>query len=274
MIEKTIAIYVFLDDLFKFCRHKEPENRRVSDAEIMTTVLVAGMYFGGNFEHALCFVRGTKLMPSMLGKSRFNRRVHGANHLLVELFVQLSDTIKRLNITSEYAMDSFPVRVCDNIRIARSKLVRGKEFRGYKPSKREYFYGFTVQVIATVDGMPVEFAITPGCMHDSEGMRHLFFDLPAGSKVYSDSGYTDYQHEDDLYEALGIELLSARKSNAKRKREPWEEFLVSHYRKGIETVFSDINKLFPKRIHAVTPEGFVLKVIMFILAYMFTKFDY
>jgi len=273
MVEKTMAIYVFLDDIFKFSGHKEPENRRVSDAEVITTVLIAGMYFGGNFERALSFVRGTGLIPNMLGKSRFNRRVHGASYLMVETFRQLATTIKRLNIESEYAMDSFPVRVCDNIRIKRSKLVRGLEYRGYKPSKREYFYGFTVQVIATVDGIPVEFAITPGHMHDSEGMRHLCFDLPEGSRVYADSGYTDYLHEDDLYEALGIKLLTARKSNSKRKREPWEEFLVSHYRKGIEVVFSDINKLFPRRIHAITPEGFILKIIMFILAYVFTKIN-
>lgn len=272
-MEKTVAIYVFLDDLFKFSGHIEPENRRVSDAEVVTTVLIAGMKFGGNFEHALSFVRSTGLMPSMLGKSRFNRRLHRVSPLLVEVFLQLAETVKRLNIDSEYALDSFPVAVCENIRIGRSRIVRGEHFRGYKPSKRQYFFGFTVQVIATVDGIPVEFAITPGHMHDSEGMRHLPFGLPSGSKVYADSAYTDYQHEDDLAQALGISLLTARKTNSKRKRQPWEEFVISHYRKRIETVFSDVNKLFPRRIHAVTPEGFVLKIIMFILAYMFTKID-
>jgi hypothetical protein len=34
---------------------------------------------------------------------------------------------------------------------------------------RKYFYGFTVQVIATVDGIPVEFAMLPGCYHDIDG---------------------------------------------------------------------------------------------------------
>lgn len=274
MVEKTVAIYVFIDDLFKFSGHKEPESRRVKDAEVVTTALIAGMKFGGNFEHAMSFVRSTGLMPNMLGKSRFNRRLHQISFLLIEVFLQLSETVKRLNITSEYAMDSFPVAVCDNIRIGRSKIVRGEHFRGYKPSKRQFFYGFTVQVIATVDGIPVEFAITPAHMHDSEGMRHLSFELPSGSKVYADSAYTDYQHEDDLEQALGISLLSARKSNSKRKRQPWEEFLINHYRKRIETVFSDVNKLFPRRIHAVTADGFVLKIITFILAYMFTKIEY
>jgi len=67
-------------------------------------------------------------------------------------------------------------------------------------------------VIATVDGIPVELTITSGHMHDSEGMRHLSFYLPSGSKIYADSAYTDYQHEDDLAQAMGITLLVARKS--------------------------------------------------------------
>ena len=39
MIEKTIAIYVFIDDLLKDLEHNEPTNRNMSDAEAITTVL-------------------------------------------------------------------------------------------------------------------------------------------------------------------------------------------------------------------------------------------
>jgi hypothetical protein len=42
---------------------------------------------------------------------------------------------------------------------------------GYKPSKRKCFYGFTVQVITIADGIPVEFAMLPGCYHDIDGMK-------------------------------------------------------------------------------------------------------
>ncbi len=95
-------------------------------------------------------------------------------------------------------------------------------------------------------------------MHDNEGMRHLFFEQTWGSRVYADSAYTVYQHEDDLALALGISLLSTRKSNSKLKRQLWEELLINHYQKRIETVFSDTNKLIPRMIRAVTAENFVL----------------
>ena len=45
---------------------------------------------------------------------------------------------------------------------------------------------------------------------------------------------------------------------------------VNHLcRKRIETVFSQITQLFPKSIRAVTKRGFVLKILLFIVAYIF-----
>ena len=44
----------------------------------------------------------------------------------------------------------------------------------------------------------------------------------------------------------------------------WEEFLGKPVRKYIETVFSGITNLFSKKkIHAVTPQGFELKIVWF-----------
>lgn len=270
MVNKTMAIYVFVDDLLIKIGHKEPESRKTSDSEVITTAIVAGMFFKGHLEHAISFVKST-LLPGMLGKSRFNRRVHAIYGLMARLFLYIGEAIKRLNIASEYTMDSFPLIVCENIRIGRSRIVSGNAYRGYKASKRTYFYGFAVQVIATVDGIPVEFAAHPGSMHDSQGMRMLAFGLPPNSIVYGDSAYTDYMFEDDIKEIERITLMIARKSNSKRKREPWEEYLISTSRKGIETMFSQITALFPKRIHAVTVNGFMIKLLIFIFAFTILK---
>ena len=117
MIEKTIAIYVFIDDLLKEIKHKEPTNRNMSDAEIVTTVLVSAIYFSGHHEKAMSFMKSTGMVTNMISKSRFNRRLHQIRELIVDLFFQLSTLIKELNITSEYTIDSFPIHTCYNIRI-------------------------------------------------------------------------------------------------------------------------------------------------------------
>jgi hypothetical protein len=47
---------------------------------------------------------------------------------------------------------------------------------------------------------------------------------------------------------------------------PWLRYLLSHFRKQVETAGSLIERLLPKSIHAVTAKDFELKVILFTLA--------
>jgi hypothetical protein len=270
MVTKTVAIYVFFDDILKSMNHKEPERRKTTDAEIITVVLLAAGYFAGNIEKSLSFVRSTGLMPDMLGKSRFNRRLHNIGEFLSELFFYTGQAIKNMNLETTYCIDSFPVAVCQNIRIANSRIVKGEQYRGKCVSKRVYFYGFKVHMIVTSNGIPVEFTFTTGRIHDIDGIKQLPVNLPDGSELLADSAYTDYLLEEMLADN-NIQLKAARKSNSIKPHNPCTEYLISIHRKRIETAFSDIAKYLPKKIHAVTEIGFLIKIIMFIWAYTFDK---
>ena len=48
---------------------------------------------------------------------------------------------------------------------------------------------YSVQVIATVDGIPFEFAILPGSTHDNDGMKNMNFNIPESSILYGNSAY-------------------------------------------------------------------------------------
>lgn len=45
------------------------------------------------------------------------------------------------------------------------------------------------------------------------------------------------------------------------------DYLISSMRKRIESAFSEISNLLPKKIHAVTEFGFLLKLVIFIFGY-------
>jgi hypothetical protein len=65
-------------------------------------------------------------------------------------------------------VDSLPIPVCDNIRIRRSRLYEGEQFRGYIASKKRYFYGLRLHMIVTAeDGAPVEFFLEAGAANDN-----------------------------------------------------------------------------------------------------------
>ena len=69
-----------------------------------------------------------------------------------------------------------------------------------------------------------------------------------------------------LKEVDHMQLLPMRKKNSKRALPPSIAFVQSYHRKRVETAGSLIEQLFPKSIPAVTPQGFALKVALFVIA--------
>jgi hypothetical protein len=212
-------------------------------------------------------------MPRMLSASRFNRRLHRIKPLFLTLFATLGEAFKQMNGESVYVIDTFPIVACDNCRIRRSRRYRGEAYRGYQASKKRYFYGLKLHLLVTAQAEPVEFFLTPGSCGDVEGLEWFDFDLPEQSRIIGDKAYNDYELEDVLAEAA-LQLLPLRKRNSKRPVPPWMHYLQAHYRKAVETAGSLLERLMPKSIHAVTPQGFELKVVLFVLALSFNQFTF
>lgn len=265
---QIVAIYVICDELMKQSGIKDDPQVQMTTAEIMTSVIVAAELFGGNQKRACLFLQTYGHIQNMLSKSRFNRRLHAiSEELWHTLFLALSELHQQNNPDQEFAVDSFPVAVCQNIRIWRSKIYKGEDFRGYIASKKQYFYGLKVHMVTSKNGGPVEFALAAGSESDVKIFKEMRLDLPSGSKIYADKAYNDYGHEDLAHEAADIQIIAQRKDNSKRKISPALNHILSVTRKKIETAFSSITQRFPKTIHAVIPKGFEIKLIAFIIAY-------
>ena len=269
--DKIISIFCLLDDLFIGIQHKEDVRRSVSDSKIAVTAIVSALYFGGNQFHAIHFMRTHGYIPKMLDKSRFNRRLHQIRRLLYDLFAQVGCYLKDVCCELHYIIDSFPVAVCDNIRIMNSKLVKGKKWRGYTASMRLYFYGVKVQLLTTGAGIPVAFCFTPGKQADVKSLEKIINGLPPEASVYADSAYTDYNIEDTLFAKELILLKIQRKSNSKRPDNKQQVQQKLKMRKRVETTISNIKKMFPRTIHAVTLNGFLVKLILFVFALQINK---
>ncbi len=279
MDDTIITIYCLCDDFSKAMRHRDDPQSRLTTAEVMTVPLVAATFFGGQIEKTRRFLYEYGYMKKMISKSHFNRRLHRVEPTLWRaLFALLAQTFKERNDPDRtYAVDSLPVAVCDNIRIRRCRLYpleeghggdapKRKSFRGYIASKRRYFYGLRVHLVVTGAGEPVEFSLAAGSESDVAIFKELELDLPEGSIICADKAYTDYDYE-DLLKEVGLHLKAQRKKNSKRPMAAWEEFLGKPIRQYVETVFSQLTDFFPKKVHAVTPRGFELKIVCFLLAF-------
>jgi hypothetical protein len=273
--DTIITIYCLCDEFLKTTGHGDDPQALVSTAEVMTISLVGATFFCGNIEKSRSFLSEYGYIPQMISKSRLNRRLHAIEPSVWEaLFALLAKVFKERAGNDErgraYVVDSLPVPVCDNIRIKRCRIYpreeHGEAFRGYIPSKRRYFYGLRVHLVVNGAGEPVEFSVAAASEADVAVFKELGLELPEGSIIYADKGYTDYDYE-DLLEEVGLHLKAQRKKNSKRPMPAWEEFLGKPIRQYIETVFSQLSAMFSRKIHAVTPRGFELKIVCFLLAF-------
>lgn len=250
--------------------HKENIRCIMTDCELITTLIVSSLFFSGNIEKSRIFMKEHNYIPAMLEKSRFNRRQHSLGAEFIQDIMKIIAELFK-NSTLEYAIDSFPISVCDNVRITRCRIYNEKIYRGYTRSKKRYFYGLKAHVIVTAEGVPVEFFLTPGSCNDCKALKMFEMDYPEGSTIYGDKGYIDYNEEDLLMEAAKIDLAIQRKKDTTRPHSGAKEYRINIKRKMVETSFSKISSFLPKKIHAVRSWGFEMKVALFICASTFSS---
>ena len=276
MQDTITTMFCLCDDFLKANGCYDDRQCRVSTAQVMTTPLVAAALFGGNLALTRRFLVSHGYFKHDLSASRFCRRLHAiGKELWRSLFRLLGTVFVRCNATSSYVIDSVPIPACDNIRIQSCNLFAGQDkqdkeaYRGCIASKRRFFFGLKVHLLVTGRGEPVEFVLAPGSVADIKAFKSFDLDLPAGSLIHADRAYNDYDEEDLLLEAAGITLQPQRKKNSRRPLALCKEFLFKPVRQQVEIAFSQITRLLPRHIHAVTAKGFVLKVVCFLLAYSF-----
>ncbi len=233
----------------------------------MTIALVAAEFFTGNQQKALDFLTSHGYIAA-LSKSRFNRRLHRIPETLwqMALFV-LAQMHQKTNPERVHVVDTFPVPVCHNIRIQRCKLYGGKAFRGYCASKKQYYFGLKASVIVTAAGEPVELLLVPASTADISALRSMDLHLPEGSTIFGDTGFLDIAFETAVREEAGLRLVVPRRSNMKEQLDGCLEYVCGVSRKRVETTFSQLTERLARSVHAATPRGFELKILLTVLAF-------
>jgi len=233
----------------------------------MTIATVAAEFFTGNQQAALDFLASHGYIKPF-SKSRFNRRLHRIPETLWQLALSvLAQIHQKTNPERVHVVDTFPVPACHNIRIRRCKLYRGNAFRGYCASKKQYYFGLKVCLIVTEAGEPVELALVPASTADVSALRCMDLNLPPGSEIFADSAFLDRQFEVALDEQAGLRLVVPRRSNMKDQLDGCLEYVCCFCRKRVETTFSQLSERLARSLHAVTPRGFELKIMLTVLAF-------
>lgn len=129
-----------------------------------------------------------------------------------------------------------------------------------------------MHLVCTPAGVPVAFGLLPACLHDLTPIHELTVGLPAGASVYADKAYNSKRDEATIWDETGVWLVPIHRANMERNS--WEEVAgLWQYRKGIESVNSQLTAWGIQRLHARTNAGFAIKVHATLLAVALTNAD-
>ncbi len=257
-----ITSYVIIDDTMRSLNHHSHQLAKVTDAEVLTVAVVAARYFHNNHESALWTLIRLGYLSERLSTSRFNRRLRAIADWLRLTVETLGELFAQGAV---FIVDSMPLPVCRLERGRANRKVRGRAYCGYCAAKREKFFGFRLHLVCTPEGLPVSFAIVAGGYHDLTPLHELTFGLPSGACVFGDKGYNSAPDERTIFDETGVRVIPIRRKNMARHE--WaDEFDLKRYRKSIETVNSQLEKMGTQHLHARTNAGFEVKVHASLLA--------
>jgi len=252
-----IGTYCWIDDTLKAIGHRDHHHVRVTTAEILTIAVVSAKYFQNHHERAVGVMRLLGYIPR-LSVSRFNRRVHQAWDLMADILALWSQ--ERSEAQTAYVIDTMPLPVCHKSRAEQCrKTPQVKGYLGRCSAKSEWFFGWRLHWVCDGSGFPIAFDLVPAVWHELTTLQVLIADLPAGSHVFGDGAYVSWD-EESLAALIDIRIISKPHKRQKRQLLPWQETQLRRMRSRIESQHSVLEKMGVQRLHAVTAEGFAIKV--------------
>lgn len=264
-----ITSYSIIADTMTGVGHESHPLAKVSDPEILTVAVVAAKYFRNHQERALCLMVRLGYIRA-LSISRYNRRLHALASWFEGTLVLLGELFAK---GEAFIIDSLPLPVVKRVRARRCKKVRGKAFCGYCAAKQEKFFGWRLHMVCTPAGIPVSFTLLEASHHDLTPLHELCYVLPEGSCVYGDKGYNSGDDERSLLKETKVKLVPARRKNMTEQNTLSELFALQRYRKGIETLNSQLEGMGIQHLKARTNQGFFIKVNASLFALICTNLD-
>jgi hypothetical protein len=225
-------IYNKLSGLIDKIDYKYDKQNRLLLPELITTQVISFMMFGGSYIKSLNFMTYNKLIPK-ISESCYSKLIK-KNIQVVEYLINMFSLSK--SIDNEFVMDTLPVKCCASYRY--SKLFTDEEYFGYNASKKEYYTGLKVLLITDLQGLIVNYNITPSSHHDLKTYNNLEYSyLPNYSTLYSDKGFQSKKQEIKELEN-NIYYKSCLKTNSKEYNPENQRFIIKK-RKIIETYINN-----------------------------------
>jgi Transposase DDE domain len=274
-MSRLIAMFCEIDD---FCKWFEPlytqrllqsgQRQRVRHSQLgLSEILTIIVYFHSShyrdFKYYYTEYVATHLRPYFPALVSYSRFVELMPRALVPLCGYLHT--RKGRCTGITFVDSTPLAVCHNRRIARHKVFDGYATRG--KSSMGWFFGFKLHLMVNDEGELVAFRVTTGEVNDQEPVGRMARGL--WGQLFGDRGYISRALHEALW-ARGLELVTLIRRNMKpRLMRLWDRLLLRK-RFLIETIndqLKNVSQIEHSRHRSLT--GFMVNLVAGLIAYTY-----
>ena len=257
MFDRLVEIFCNFDD---FCKSVETEwqatllhdghgHRQqrhgpeggLCDSEIMTLLV---LYHASQFKNFKTFYNGVVLgllRPFFPGAPCYERFLTLTKQVWVLLAFFLAS--RRGRHTGIYYIDSTPLPVCHNRRIAKHKVFEGLAARG--KTSMGWFFGFKLHLVFNHLREIVAVKLTPGNVSDTAPVPKLTKDLIG--KLFGDKGYIGKKLA-ELLLRRGLALMTRVRSNMKSLPVSFFDKALLNGRNIAETIIGHIKEFSSLRL--------------------------
>jgi len=233
----------------------------LSVSEMMTIVIAYHQVRFRDFKTFFlsCFQQLKKLFPKLVSYSRFVQLMPRITVQMIAFTLSL-----RGECTGISFVDSTPIRVCKNKRIARHRVFRNIAERGM--SSMGWFYGFKLHLLTNEKGELLSFHLTAGNVDDRKPVPSLCEKV--WGKLFGDKGYLS-QPLTEILSKIHLKLITPVKKNMKPKPMNDEEKVLLRKRNIIETINDQLKNISNiEHSRHRSPNNFLINLLAGLSAYM------
>lgn len=163
-----------------------------------------------------------------------------------------------------FMVDSIPIPIAQLAREYSTSVCRKRFYtapdKGYSAALDQYFIGYKLHVVLTLDGVYHSMELTKASIHDSQYLKDIKHSGLRDCLLLADKGYLSAQGQQDLFYSNGIELQTPKRRNQHNFR-PWPSAFKTA-RRRIETTFSQLcDQMMLKRNYAKSFVGLRSRLI-------------
>lgn len=273
--DKISDIFCIVDEFCKnfeestssFLIGNKPKRKpRMSTSEVITIYMMFHLSGFRCFKHFYIFYVQKHLQNEFPNTVSYNRFVELMQSVIMPMTI-FAKTCCLGSCTGISFIDSTPIRVCKNKRIARNKVFKDIATTG--KSTMGWFHGFKLHIVINDKGELLSFAVTQANVDDREPLKNEGFLNQIFGKLFADKGYISEKLQKLLF-VDGIELITSIRNNMKNSLMLMSDKILLRKRSVIETVNDELKNICQVEHSRHRSVGnFITNLIAGIIAYHF-----